>query len=108
MPQGSFRVGSFSSTTYGSIGRGSIPAERLNDSVVRHAADLFAEQQAAAVQPVDKEREPLLVKTVEHDGVVEQIIVGQSTLPQTVFNSVNVLVGVGLLSLPLGLKYSGW
>jgi len=35
-------------------------------------------------------------------------VVGQSTLPQTVFNSVNVLIGVGILSLPLGMKYSGW
>lgn len=36
------------------------------------------------------------------------MIVGQSTLPQTIFNSVNVLVGVGLLALPLSMKYAGW
>ena len=53
-------------------------------------------------------KEPLLVKQVEEDGKVINIIVGQSTLPQTVFNSVNVLIGIGLLSLPLALKYSGW
>jgi vesicular inhibitory amino acid transporter len=35
-------------------------------------------------------------------------VVGQSTLPQTIFNSVNVLIGVGLLALPLALKMSGW
>ncbi|KAI5803172.1 transmembrane amino acid transporter protein-domain-containing protein [Geopyxis carbonaria] len=100
--------GSYNS--FGSMGGAGMPTARLNSSVVRHAADLFAEQQQAqAAPPIDKEREPLLVKTVEReDGVVEQVIIGQSTLPQTVFNSVNVLIGVGLLSLPLGLKYSGW
>ena len=35
-------------------------------------------------------------------------MVGQSTLPQTIFNSVNVLIGVGLLALPLAMQYSGW
>lgn len=33
---------------------------------------------------------------------------GQSTLPQTIFNSSNVLIGVGMLSLPLGVRYAGW
>ena len=57
----------------------------------------------------DKEQEPLLVKVVEReDGKLVRIVLGQSTLPQTVFNSVNVLIGVGLLSLPLGLRHSGW
>lgn len=56
-----------------------------------------------------KEREPILVKQVqEDDGKVVNVIVGQSTLPQTIFNSVNVLVGVGLLALPLSMKYAGW
>ena len=60
-------------------------------------------------QQPDKEQEPLLVKVVEReDGELVRIIIGRSTLPQTVFNSVNVLIGVGLLSLPLGLRYSGW
>lgn len=44
----------------------------------------------------------------EEDGKVVNVIVGQSTLPQTIFNSVNVLVGVGLLALPLSMKYAGW
>jgi vesicular inhibitory amino acid transporter len=98
-------------STYGSISsitRAGLPATRLNETATRQAADLFIEQQAELTAP-DKDREPLLIKTVEKDdGVVEHVIIGQSTLPQTVFNSVNVLVGIGLLSLPLGLKYSGW
>ncbi|ODQ66963.1 hypothetical protein NADFUDRAFT_68908 [Nadsonia fulvescens var. elongata DSM 6958] len=31
-----------------------------------------------------------------------------STALQTIFNSINVLIGVGLLALPLGFKLSGW
>lgn len=56
----------------------------------------------------DGERPPLLVKEVEQDGKLVLVIDGQSTLPQTVFNSTNVLIGVGILSLPLGMKYAGW
>lgn len=38
------------------------------------------------------------------DGTV---IVGRSTSPQTVFNSINILIGVALYSLSYGFKYSG-
>ncbi|KAF4548018.1 Transmembrane amino acid transporter-like protein 9 [Elsinoe fawcettii] len=65
----------------------------------------------AHVGPVGEEgeQEPLLVKQVEEDdGKIVNVVVGQSTLPQTIFNSVNVLIGVGLLALPLAMKYSGW
>ncbi|KAF8427415.1 transmembrane amino acid transporter protein-domain-containing protein [Tirmania nivea] len=80
---------------------------RLNDGSMRHAASMFQQQQGLTEEM--KEREPLLVRRVEReDGKVVAVIVGQSTMPQTVFNSVNVLIGIGLLSLPLGLKYSGW
>lgn len=33
---------------------------------------------------------------------------GNSTAPQTFFNSVNTLMGIGMLSLPFGLKLAGW
>ena len=91
-------------TSYGSL------AAHVNESSMMHAGRLFKEQQMKGVAPVEgvQEREPLLVKQVEEDGKVINVVVGQSTLPQTIFNSVNVLVGVGLLSLPLALKYSGW
>ena len=88
---------------YGSL------SSRANESSMRHAGKLYHEQQIKGRQEPDKEQEPLLVQVVEQkDGRRVQIVIGQSTLPQTVFNSVNVLIGVGLLSLPLGLKYSGW
>lgn len=90
-------------TSYGSL------STRANESSMVHAAKLWRQTVERGVQPPDKEREPLLVKRVEReDGKVVNVVIGQSTLPQTVFNSVNVLIGVGLLGLPLGIKYSGW
>ena len=94
-------------SSYGGV-YGSL-SSRTNDSSMRHAGRLFNEQQVRGRQEPDKEQEPLLVQVIEQkDGKSVRVVVGQSTLPQTVFNSVNVLIGVGLLSLPLGLKYSGW
>ena len=88
---------------YGSL------SSRVNESSKRDAGRLFQEQQISGVQDPDKERQPLLLKKVEReDGKIIHVVIGQSTLPQTVFNSVNVLIGVGLLSLPLGIKYAGW
>ncbi|KAI9677642.1 MAG: hypothetical protein M1817_006597 [Caeruleum heppii] len=90
-------------TSYGTL------ANRINNASLRHAGRLFQEQQRAGSQEPDKEREPLLVKRVEReDGKLVAVVVGQSTLPQTIFNSVNVLIGIGLLALPMGLKYAGW
>lgn len=55
------------------------------------------------------ENDPVIVQKIQDDeGNVVVVVAGQSTAPQTVFNSVNVLIGVGLLSLPLGFRYSGW
>jgi len=89
--------------TYGSL------SSRVNESSIRHAGRLFMKQQAAGTMEA-KETEPLLVKTIdpEGDGKLVNVVVGRSTLPQTVFNSTNVLVGVGILSLPLAIRYSGW
>jgi vesicular inhibitory amino acid transporter len=84
-------------------------SSRLGEHSMRHAGRLWQEQQITGAQEPDKEREPLMVKRVElEDGLIVNVVVGQSTVPQTVFNSVNVLVGVGLLSLPLGVRYAGW
>lgn len=49
-----------------------------------------------------------LRKVEDKDGNVVTVVAGQSTAPQTVFNSVNVLIGVGLLALPVGLLKAGW
>ncbi len=89
-------------TGYGSL------STRVNESSMRHAGRLFTEQQLKGVAEPELQREPLLVRQIEEDGHIINVVVGQSTLPQTIFNSVNVLVGVGLLTLPLAFKYSGW
>ncbi|KAL8967929.1 MAG: hypothetical protein Q9183_002699, partial [Haloplaca sp. 2 TL-2023] len=94
-------------SSYGGI-YGSL-SSRVNDSSLQHAGRLFEEQQLSGAGDPDKEDEPLLIQRVEQaDGKVIEKVVGRSTLPQTVLNSVNVLVGVGILSLPLALRYSGW
>ena len=35
-------------------------------------------------------------------------VIGRSTREQTIFNAVNILMGIGLLSIPLAFEYSGW
>ncbi|KAK5119931.1 hypothetical protein LTR85_007007 [Meristemomyces frigidus] len=102
-PQLASPFGGSYGTTWGSL------ASRVNEPSMRHAGRLFRQQQMSGVTAPDKEREPLLVKRVqEEDGKLVNVVVGQSTLPQTIFNSVNVLIGVGLLALPLAMKLSGW
>lgn len=70
---------------------------------------LAQQREETRAQMKDDEREALLVTRVQRDdGTYAEVIVGQSTLPQTIFNSCNTLIGVGILSLPLGIKYAGW
>lgn len=88
-------------TSYGTL------HSTLNESSMAHAGRLWRQQQEGRATG-EGEREPLFVKEVEQDGKVVLVVAGQSTLPQTIFNSTNVLIGVGLLSLPMGLKYAGW
>jgi solute carrier family 32 (vesicular inhibitory amino acid transporter) len=88
---------------------GTMYASQRRPSIRPHVGDLFREEQAIkAAEGETLDQEPLLIKQIEEDGITYNVVVGQSTLPQTIFNSVNVLIGVGLLSLPLGLLYSGW
>ncbi|CAK9442026.1 uncharacterized protein LODBEIA_P58180 [Lodderomyces beijingensis] len=49
-----------------------------------------------------------LKKIEDGEGNIVTVLAGQSTVPQTIFNSVNVLIGVGLLALPVGLMKAGW
>jgi len=89
-------------TSYGTI------RSSLSESSMIHAGQLWKQQQARQRIHGEGDREPLLVKEVEQDGKIVLAVAGQSTLPQTIFNSTNVLIGVGLLSLPMGIKYAGW
>lgn len=121
-----FRVGS-ATTTSGSIfaipphlatppiigSYGSMPdygtvRSDISRASMAQAAAMWQQQQEAGGNVPDGEIAPILVKEVEQDGKIVLAVEGQSTLPQTVFNSINVLIGVGLLSLPMGIKYAGW
>ncbi|KAH3899235.1 probable Vacuolar amino acid transporter 1 [Saccharomycodes ludwigii] len=64
---------------------------------------------ASSTNTVPFDSNSIVLKKVEtKNGNVVTVLAGQSTAPQTVFNSVNVLIGIGLLALPLGMKYAGW
>lgn len=90
-------------TSYGTM------ASMVSDSTRRSTIQLHSEQQSQPDGPADCDRQPLLVKHAPNgEGVQESVVVGRSTVPQTISNSVNVLVGVGLLSLPLAMKQAGW
>ncbi|KAK4147008.1 amino acid transporter [Dichotomopilus funicola] len=99
-------VGSYGS--YGTIRSDHGGAGEGRGGDMAQAAALWRQQQEAGGNVPDGELPPILVKEVEQDGKIVLAVEGQSTLPQTVFNSTNVLIGVGLLSLPMGIKYAGW
>ncbi|KAF2720526.1 hypothetical protein K431DRAFT_226144 [Polychaeton citri CBS 116435] len=94
----------------GSYGtRYSSTVSRANEPKMRHAAQIFKDQQAKKEAAEDDEPEPILVKQVrEGDGTIVNVVVGRSTLPQSILNMVNLMIGIGLLALPLAFKYSGW
>ncbi|BEI88921.1 uncharacterized protein CcaverHIS019_0202830 [Cutaneotrichosporon cavernicola] len=56
------------------------------------------------------ENAPLLRKPSRVDNMAANINVhgGSSTDGQTLFNSIGVLIGIGLLSMPLAYSYAGW
>ncbi|KAL6886879.1 transmembrane amino acid transporter domain-containing protein [Trichoderma evansii] len=96
---GSYRSG------YGTIGAPSLIRQR--PSIIRisgQAEDEGGEEDIAAFG----EEQPILVKEVKQGNKVVLTVDGQSTLPQSVFNSINAIIGVGMLSLPLAFKMSGW
>ncbi|CCD26772.1 Avt1p NDAI_0I02030 [Naumovozyma dairenensis CBS 421] len=93
---------------YGSI-RSGISAE--NQSSLLRPSISFADliSNANFDTSIINDTDSITLKRVEgKDGKIVTLIAGQSTGPQTIFNSINVLIGIGLLALPLGLKYAGW
>lgn len=95
-------VGSYGSyTQYGTIG-GARRRSRPSFGGVEAAEDVNEEDPALG------EEQPILIKEVKQGDKVVYTVDGQSTLPQSIFNSINAIIGVGLLSLPLAFKMSGW
>lgn len=95
-------------TSYGSI------SSKLTPSARKRASILILEQEEASRRarehPEETKEEPPrhIQREILPDGEVVDRVVGESTVPMTVFNSTNVLIGVGILALPLGIRYSGW
>ncbi|CAI1514440.1 hypothetical protein SEUBUCD646_0J01980 [Saccharomyces eubayanus] len=91
---------------------GSIQNSMIGDSgsILRPTASLTEMISGGAGRNyANNDMESIVVKRVEGvDGKVVTLLAGQSTGPQTIFNSINVLIGIGLLALPLGLRYAGW
>ncbi|GBB94132.1 hypothetical protein RclHR1_00230010 [Rhizophagus clarus] len=58
---------------------------------------------ASGITDNTNERTPLISRP---DTIIDDI--GKSTVKQTVFNSVNALMGIAILSLPFAFKYAGW
>ncbi|EDN90620.1 hypothetical protein SS1G_00020 [Sclerotinia sclerotiorum 1980 UF-70] len=89
-------------TSYGTL------RSTLNESSMIHAGQLWRQQQATGANVADEEHLPLIVKEVEEDGKIVLVVEGQSTLPQTILNSTNVLIGWLTLPLSFGLMMSPW
>lgn len=49
-----------------------------------------------------------IAEEVYYQECIDKAITHKSTPIQTIFNSINVLIGLGILSLPLALHLSGW
>ncbi|POS85454.1 hypothetical protein EPUL_003753 [Erysiphe pulchra] len=101
------------SSLFGSYGSSyEVLQSNLRANSMGNAGRIWRQQQDSKNQDPSQggpnERAPVLLKEVEQDGKMVLMISGQSTLPQTIFNSTNVLIGIGILSLPMGFKYAGW
>ncbi|CAG8808725.1 4386_t:CDS:2, partial [Dentiscutata erythropus] len=60
---------------------------------------------------IETERTPLIHRTsvMEDASNYKSLMdLGKSTLNQTTFNAVNVLMGIGILALPFAFKHTGW
>lgn len=77
-------VGSYGShRTYGTVDTD----DSFSRASMAQAAEMWRQQQASGNVP-DGETQPILVKEVEdRDGKIVLTVEGQSTLPQTIFNS---------------------
>jgi len=79
-------VGSYSSyRTYGTV-------SDVDVSSMAQAGEMWRQQQEGGTNIPDGEHQPILVKEVEQDGKIVLTVEGQSTLPQTIFNSIKCVL----------------
>ncbi|AMD22768.1 HHL002Cp [Eremothecium sinecaudum] len=104
---------------YGSAPTGGISTFRRDSTAIlddddqsSHLARICSNQSMSFCDvnnAIGPDTDSIILKRVEtKGGKVLTLLAGQSTAPQTIFNSLNILIGVGLLALPLGLRHAGW
>ena len=76
-----------------------------NESILHKDRVSLEYDQNSSNAIVNPESEPLLEKLQDDTLVIHE---PSSSFYQTVFNAVNILMGIGLLSLPFALKLTGW
>lgn len=99
---------SFIDQTYSTWSRANSIQSHLNPNLIGSSLNQVASRSNSIFEDNDKLTPLVLKKITNSEGKTVTIIAGQSTAPQTIFNSINVLIGVGLLALPVGLNLSGW
>ncbi|ORY78570.1 transmembrane amino acid transporter protein-domain-containing protein [Protomyces lactucae-debilis] len=57
---------------------------------------------------VDERHPSRALSDIYDQDVLDLVLEAKSTLAQTIFNIINLLIGIGLLSLPLAIKHAGW
>ena len=63
---------------------------KLKDEAHERVEQMNKQREESRAKQEDNDREPLLIKKVKRsDGTEAEVIIGQSTLPQTIFNASN-------------------
>lgn len=99
---------SFIDQTYTNWSRANSIQSHLNPNLIGSTLNQVTSRSNSIFEDNDKLTPLVLKKITNSEGKTVTVIAGQSTAPQTIFNSINVLIGVGLLALPVGLNLSGW
>lgn len=85
-----------------------VAAEDLNTVIIDE--ELWNRTARPSYGSID-ERESIadirIIKSNDSDSIIKVVSL-KSTRLQTIFNSINVLIGLGILSIPLALHLSGW
>ncbi|KAI5966395.1 uncharacterized protein KGF55_000704 [Candida pseudojiufengensis] len=102
LPQGENRIRHFQ-----------FPDQSLRDSNDSNKSN-NEEEEEEEEENHDDEFTPLIPtiskNSISSSSITKSFIlkIGNSTSLQTIFNSINTLVGIGMFSLPFGFKLSGW